>query len=164
MNCNRLETSDDYERKFKEEMKMGKLAKFLERYPHWIFYIAAGIGLFATVFNYQHGHVEELPFDLGITFVAGIMVITIEKTWLRHQREQETTKERKERLKETLFTMILSLVGTIIGIIIYGVELISGNYQGKTIDIANIDVIVALGIVVVILLVRCICLKRKLKK
>lgn len=78
MNCNRLETSDDYERKFKEEMKMGKLAKFLERYPHWIFYIVTGIGLFATVFNYQHGHVEELPFDLGITFVAGIMVITIE--------------------------------------------------------------------------------------
>ena len=64
---------DEYETKYKRSMKMGKLERFLELYPHWIGYIAAGVGLFTAVFNYQHGHIEELPTDLGITLVGGIM-------------------------------------------------------------------------------------------
>lgn len=142
---------------------MGKLERFLNLYPHWIGYIAAGLGLFTAVFNYQHGHIEELPTDLGITLVGGLWGIVVGKI-LKHQQKQETAKERKERLKDTMYTIILMMAGSIIIFIYCLIEIICNCFQNKTIDIIDVDLIVASAIVTVILLIRCVCLKRKLKK
>lgn len=94
-----------------------------------------------AVFNYQHGHIEELPTDLGIALVRGLWGIIVGKI-LKHQEKQETAKERKEHLKDTKYTIILMMAGSIILFIYCLIEIICTYSQNKTIDIADVDLIV----------------------
>lgn len=143
---------------------MNKLELLLKNRPHWFFFICSGVFLFSAVLNFQNGHIEELPLDLGIAFVMGIIGVIVKIIWLKSLKAYETKEQEMERLELSVTTAIVVLVLDLIGILICAVILIRWHLQNRTIDIAYIDLLVTLVIVLVICVIGYARVKHQLKK
>ncbi len=99
-----------YKIEWKADVNMDRLEILLKNRPHWVFYIFAGVTLFAAVFNYQNGQVEEVPLYLGIALILGIIGVIVKKIWLKVLKAYETKEQQIERLELSVTTAFVCLI------------------------------------------------------